>query len=76
MPTLSHRKSFLQQGSDLRFPGDFYMGKIQQFDCQECLESFSQWLAWQRWLEGERGFGTSLLMLPSTPPLLCHSSPP
>lgn len=32
-------RSFLQQESDLWSPGDFYMGELQQSDCQECLES-------------------------------------
>lgn len=44
MPTVSYRKSFLQQGGDLCFSGDFYMGELQRSDCQECLESPGQWL--------------------------------
>lgn len=70
MPTVSYRKSFLQQGGDLCFSGDFYMGELQRSDCQECLESPGQWL------EGRRGFGTILLTPLSSPPLLCHTSPP
>lgn len=62
MPTVPDGKSFLQQGGDLCLPGDFYVDELQQSDCQEGLESPGQWLAWQQWLGGGRGFGTSLLV--------------
>lgn len=42
------------------------MGELQQSECQECLESPRQGLAWQRWSEGSCS-GTS----PPVSALLC-----
>lgn len=70
---LCHRRS-LQQRGGMCLPDDFSIGDLQQSDCQECLESPCQCLAWQRQSERSPGFGASPLMSSSTLPWVCHSS--